>query len=87
MTDCPACGLKMGGTSCATGIDRWTIPDGEGSDEMREQWLANPWPCPDCGCPPGGMHHLGCDVERCPCGKAQAIACVHYNQRLQGGGP
>jgi hypothetical protein len=31
--------------------------------------------CPDCGVLPGGLHHPGCDCERCPrCGE-QACAC------------
>ena len=31
--------------------------------------------CPDCGTPPAGCHHPGCDIERCPkCGR-QAVSC------------
>jgi hypothetical protein len=32
--------------------------------------------CHDCGTPPGGLHHPGCDVERCPRCHVQAIACA-----------
>jgi hypothetical protein len=31
--------------------------------------------CVDCGIPKGGLHHPGCDVERCPTCKWQAISC------------
>lgn len=44
-------------------------------------WGADPgWPtrgqrCGDCGVQPGGHHHPGCDVQRCPvCGR-QMITC------------
>lgn len=31
--------------------------------------------CHDCNAPDGGLHHPGCDAERCPgCGE-QAISC------------
>jgi hypothetical protein len=32
-------------------------------------------PCHDCGCPPGGYHHPGCDSEECPACGGQAISC------------
>jgi len=31
--------------------------------------------CRDCHCPPGGFHHAGCDIERCPRCQGQAIGC------------
>jgi len=31
--------------------------------------------CPDCGTPPGAVHHHGCDVEECPVCRGQAIGC------------
>lgn len=31
--------------------------------------------CHDCAAPPGALHHPGCDDERCPVCKGQAISC------------
>lgn len=31
--------------------------------------------CHDCNCPPGGFHHTGCDMERCPVCGGQLISC------------
>ena len=42
--------------------------------------------CHDCGIlnVPGHLHHLGCDIERCPCCKGQLISCscIHGPLRL-----
>jgi hypothetical protein len=47
----------------------------------RVRWGAEPedWghggTCADCGVQMGGIHHFGCDIERCPrCGD-QLITC------------
>lgn len=31
--------------------------------------------CGDCGVAPGGAHHLGCDMQRCPTCSDQLISC------------
>ena len=31
--------------------------------------------CNDCGTPPGDFHHVGCDLERCPCCRGQRLTC------------
>jgi hypothetical protein len=31
--------------------------------------------CSDCCTPPGGVHHRGCRVERCPACLGQALGC------------
>lgn len=31
--------------------------------------------CEDCGVKPGGVHHFGCDMERCPACGGQLIEC------------
>jgi hypothetical protein len=59
-------------------VRRLRFPEGDG--------LTWPEHCGDCGTPMGGLHHPGCDLERCPndaCAaapramseRAQAISC------------
>jgi hypothetical protein len=36
-------------------------------------------PCRDCGTPPGGVHHPGCCVERCPVCRGQAFGCPCFD--------
>lgn len=31
--------------------------------------------CGDCGVARGGLHHPGCDMQRCPCCGRQLISC------------
>jgi hypothetical protein len=34
--------------------------------------------CRDCRTPPGGVHHPGCCVERCPSCRGQALGCACF---------
>jgi hypothetical protein len=36
--------------------------------------------CHDCSAPPGGFHHPGCDMERCPRCRGQIISCGCYDE-------
>lgn len=51
----------------------------EGQTYQRLPYLPDYGPpdqkCHDCHTPPGGLHHPGCDDERCPNCGGQAISC------------
>jgi hypothetical protein len=74
---CEDCGQEMNeAASCVVA----TIELRAGAYE-RVKWGDEPddWArgrrCGDCGVVPEGIHHLGCDIERCPrCGQ-QLIGC------------
>lgn len=74
MAVCDYCGQEMTGrVGCAL-------------DGLRE-WARIPWngdmDCHDCRCPPGTLHHPGCDAERCADCGGQAISCGCHDS--QGG--
>jgi hypothetical protein len=41
---------------------------------IREHWTRAPR-CGDCGVERGGLHHLGCDQQRCPLCNGQMMTC------------
>ena len=80
---CTWCGLPMNGVGCvgaAAVVDgvryyRWTFgPPSEGSvfDGRARDGATR---CHDCEAPVGGLHHPGCDLERCPRCLGQRISC------------
>ena len=79
MTACPRCMREMlASVSCNP--DPFII-GGEvfeplpWSNERRFGRAPANFACRDCGTPPGGIHHHGCDVEECPVCHGQAITC------------
>lgn len=71
---CHQCGQVMDpGVACT----KATYGDfADGITRERIPYRADaPHPCRDCGTPPGGLHHPGCDNELCPGCREQAISC------------
>jgi hypothetical protein len=81
---CEHCGNEMiGGEGCvcisfdfADGTTLLPIKFGD-EEAFKNQpgMLADIKKCPDCGCPRGTYHHIGCDMEICPSCHEQAISC------------
>jgi len=84
MAICSGCGQEMTkGLSCTANVSVScggrmfnTVPY---VDPSRDGIVRR---CHDCGVVPGGKHHSGCDMERCPiCGR-QLITCGCIPERL-----
>jgi hypothetical protein len=79
MSVCPHCrGEMKEGISCRP--DPIMIGDAayepmRWGDERNSMRSNIDFPCRDCATPPGGVHHPGCRVERCPACLAQALGC------------
>jgi hypothetical protein len=81
MAVCFVCNQEMtAGGSCVEAPLR-SLEDGEVyqrikyGDEGQDSGAAEGEPCGDCRCCPGGYHHPGCDIERCPKCSGQALFC------------
>jgi hypothetical protein len=82
MAQCPLCESEMlGGTSCRPDPLRIgrrlfePIPWGSETGPQKRDLGDPKRPCRDCAVPPGGIHHHGCAMERCPSCRGQAIMC------------
>ncbi len=69
---CKDCGLEMAIGAGCTAKPGGRIPYGE----RREAAIADKQPCHDCNVTKGQLHHIGCDMERCPACFNQAISCT-----------
>lgn len=63
-TSCTVAELHIGGEAVA--VLRYGKDPG---------WGRARGPCGDCGVEPGGLHHLGCDIQACPRCHRQLISC------------
>ncbi len=79
MAVCSHCGGEMTeGISCLTDpviIGGKAFARIRWGQELRPRHRYEPEECRDCGTPLGGVHHLGCCMERCPACHGQAIEC------------
>lgn len=71
---CTQCQQPMDATAGATctGNSKVTYPDGSSLPSVPHDDRNH---CHDCNVAPGGAHHPGCDMERCPKCKGQLISC------------
>lgn len=77
---CPVCQHDMTQTVACDQMVEWEI---EGASHRRIPYGAELGlgiyvvvsECHDCGTPPGGLHHPGCDMEECPHCHEQAMGC------------
>jgi len=78
---CTDCGQEMmdGKTfKCTRPI---IIIDGQ-KYKRNTEYYDNGTRCHDCNIvnAPGHVHHLGCDIERCPICDGQLISCGHFTE-------
>jgi hypothetical protein len=77
MALCTYCDQEMlDGVSCAPEV---IVIDGAEHKPVRWGteigWAPAHARCGDCGTPPRGVHHHGCDIEECPACHRQSITC------------
>jgi len=70
---CDYCNQEMTDLKTESCSKTLIFVDGEGDKFPRKPYEGEER-CPDCKVAVGGLHHPGCDVERCLCG-GQAISC------------
>ncbi len=84
MSICKFCGKEMMRERTRTcGPAPVLFPDGETFPAVKHQNEEGNR-CHDCNVAPGGFHHPGCSVERCPRCGGQLITCGCLDECLMG---
>ncbi len=55
--------------------------NGRWLDRSRKHFNERDGRCHDCGIKHDGIHHFGCDVERCPVCGGQLISCACFRDK------
>jgi hypothetical protein len=77
MAKCDECGREMTDPKTTTcDVIPFVFPDGHKLDQIPWDGLGR---CGDCQVEQGGMHHSGCDKEKCPRCLGQAISCSCFD--------
>ena len=74
MAICKFCNQNMSEVDSCT-EEFVEFPDGTKMKASREHFEEESGRCHDCNIKHGGLHHPGCDVERCPKCGGQLISC------------
>lgn len=75
MAICKWCDQEMLDRVSCTGNNVVEFPDGIELPSIPYEPSYKSDGCHDCYTPVGGMHHPGCDMERCPRCSGQLISC------------
>lgn len=75
MAKCKACNREMTTAKGCVVTHYNDFGDGKKYERIPYEGDFNSSRCHDCGCKSGELHHVGCDMEKCPKCKGQCISC------------
>lgn len=75
MAICSYCHKEMMTADTCTWNEWVAYPDGVFLPSSRQHFNEPSGRCHDCNIKHGGLHHPGCDAERCPRCEGQLISC------------
>lgn len=74
MAECELCNREMT-TAASCTVDVLIMRNERFERDRVVRPVGRDGRCGDCGVQAGGLHHLGCDLERCPRCRRQWVSC------------